>query len=56
MLASLFFAVMWTALMILWNGPSFAGAVILMIAGALTGTLWFFAMRWWLNKFVPNRF
>ena len=54
-LASIFFAVFWTAGMILWNAPTIAGAVILMFAGALAGTLWFFAMRWWMNKFVPTR-
>ncbi len=55
MIASIFFAVMWTAFMIWWNGPAFAGVVILMIVGPLTGILWFFVMRWWLNKVAPNR-
>ena len=55
MLASILFAVLWTTGMIWWNGSTFAGALILMIGGALTGTIWFFAMRWWFNKFVDNQ-
>jgi hypothetical protein len=55
MIASILFAVIWTALMIWWNAPTFAGAVILVIGGALAGILWFFGMRWWLNKVAPNR-
>jgi hypothetical protein len=39
----------------LWNGPTFAGVIIYTIGGALTGVLWFFGMRWWLNKVTPNR-
>jgi hypothetical protein len=55
MIASIVFAVIWTALMILWNGPTFAGVIIYTIGGALTGVLWFLGMRWWLNKVAPNR-
>ena len=54
-LASIFFAVFWTAGMIWWNAPAIAGAIILMFAGALAGTLWFFAMRWWMNRFMPTQ-
>ena len=54
-IASIFFAVIWTALMIWWNAPTLAGAVILMFAGALAGTLWFLGMRWWMNKFAPTQ-
>jgi hypothetical protein len=53
--ASIVFAVLWTAGMIVWNAPGLAGAVILAFAGALAGTLWYFGMRWWLNKFARNR-
>jgi hypothetical protein len=51
-LASIAFTVLWTAGMIVWNVSTFAGAVILMFAGALAGTLWYFGMRWWINKFA----
>ena len=54
MIASIFFAVFWTAGMYWWNAPTLAGAVILMFAGALAGTLWYFGMRWWMNKFMPS--
>ena len=37
-IASIFFAVMWSALMIWWNGPTFAGVIIFTIGGAFTGT------------------
>lgn len=53
--ASIFFAVLWTVFMIYWNAPSLAGGVILAIAGAIAGTLWFFAMRWWMTKFMATR-
>jgi hypothetical protein len=55
MLASILFAVIWTVLMIWWNGPTFAGVIIYTIGGAFTGVLWFFAMRWWLNKVAPKQ-
>jgi hypothetical protein len=54
-LASTLFAVLWTAGMILWNGPTLAGAIIFTVAGALAGILWFFAMRWWIAKFGTAR-
>jgi len=54
MIASIFFAVFWTAGMYWWNAPTLAGAVILMFAGALAGTLWYFGMRWWMNKLMPS--
>ena len=53
MIASIMFAILWTAGMVVWNGPTFAGVVILMFAGALAGTLWYFGMRWWMTKFAP---
>jgi hypothetical protein len=55
MIASIFFAVFWSAGMIWWNAPKVAGAVILMVAGALAGTGWFFAMRWWMKHFAPSQ-
>jgi hypothetical protein len=55
MIASIFFAVFWSAGMIWWNAPGVAGAIVLMVGGALTGTGWFFAMRWWMNKFAPTQ-
>jgi hypothetical protein len=53
--ASILFGVLWTALMFIWNAPGFAGAVILAFSGALAGVLWYFGMRWYLNKFVTRQ-
>jgi hypothetical protein len=54
--ASVAFAVLWTAGMIWWNSPmETAGAVILMIAGALAGLLWYFGMRFWMTRFMRPR-
>jgi hypothetical protein len=51
--ASIFFAVFWTAAMYWLQAPQGVAAVaILMISGAIVGTLWFFAMRWWMTKFM----
>jgi hypothetical protein len=50
-LASILFAVLWTAGMYIVQAPNLAGTVLLVIAGALAGTFWFFAMRWFFNKF-----
>ena len=47
--ASFAFAVLWTAAMISWNSPGFAGAVILIIAGALCGIGWYAGMRLWMT-------
>jgi hypothetical protein len=50
-LASLLFAVLWTAGMIWWNSPmETARVVILMASGAIAGTLWYFVMRWWMKR------
>jgi hypothetical protein len=50
MLASLGFAIAWTAFMWLWNAPlDTAGAVILVISGAIAGLLWYWGMNWWLK-------
>ena len=54
--ASVAFAVMWTAGMLWMQAPiSIAHIVITTIAGAIAGTLWYFAMRWCLNRFM-NRY
>ena len=44
-LASVFFAVAWTLLMIWWTGYERANVVILAICGAAAGVCWYFAMR-----------
>ena len=44
-LASIAFAVFWTAFMIWRIAPGTAGNVILMVSGAIGGTLWYFGMR-----------
>lgn len=50
--ASIVFAVVWTTGMIFWNNPQHtAGLVILAIAGALAGTLWYLGTRWWMRTF-----
>ena len=51
-LASVFFAVFWTLAMIWWTGTQTANIVSLSIAGTVAGILWFFAMRWFLNRYV----
>lgn len=54
--ASVGFAVMWTAGMLWIEAPSSpAGVVIMVIAGAITGTLWYFAMRWFMNRYMRPR-
>lgn len=49
--ASFVFAILWTAAMIWWNAPGIAGAIILMIAGALCGIGWYYGMRLWMTWF-----
>lgn len=53
-LASILFAVLWTAGMYIWAAPTFTGlgAIALAFCGALAGVFWYFCMRWYLNKFV----
>jgi hypothetical protein len=53
--ASIVFAVLWTALMYIWNAPGFTGAIALAFSGALAGVLWYFGMRWYLNRFVTRQ-
>ncbi len=53
--ASIMFAVLWTAIMYIWNAPGFSGAIALAFCGALAGVLWYFAMRWYLKKFVTRQ-
>ena len=49
-LCALGFAIFWTAAMLWWTAPqSVASAVSLVIAGALVGIAWYWAMRWWLG-------
>jgi phosphate/sulfate permease len=52
-LASIGFAVAWTLLMWWWNAPlSTAATVILSIAGAIAGLLWYLLMGRWLRHSV----
>ena len=53
--ASIMFGVLWTAIMYIWNAPGFGGAIALAFCGALAGVLWYFGMRWYLNKFVSRQ-
>lgn len=57
MLASIMFAVIWTALMIYLNSPlEIAGMVIFAIAGAIAGGLWYLGMRWWMDRtMIPTQ-
>jgi hypothetical protein len=48
-LASIAFAVAWTAFMIWRIAPDTAGIVILVVCGAIGGMLWYVGMRRWLN-------
>jgi hypothetical protein len=55
-LASVVFAVIWTAGMLWMQATtSAAGVVIMAIAGAIAGTLWYFAMRWFMNRYMRPR-
>jgi hypothetical protein len=47
--ASVLFAVLWTAGMVWWMGVGIASIVIFSIGGAIAGVLWYYAMRWWLR-------
>jgi hypothetical protein len=44
-LASIAFAVLWTGYMIWQTAANTASVVILMVSGAIAGTLWYFGMR-----------
>jgi hypothetical protein len=54
-LASILFAVLWTAGMIWWTGTDIANIVGLSIGGALAGVLWYFAMGWWMRWWENRR-
>ena len=44
--ASIVFAVLWTAFMLWWNGPPDTAMVIIwLITGAIAGVLWYWGMR-----------
>jgi len=47
--ASIMFAVLWGAAMILWTGNDTANVVILTICAAIAGALWYVAMRKFTN-------
>jgi hypothetical protein len=48
--SSIGFAVFWTLFMWLWHRPDVPGTIILIIAGAITGLLWYFGMTWWFKR------
>jgi uncharacterized membrane protein (DUF4010 family) len=50
-LASIIFAVLWTAGMIWWTGRETSNVVIMVVAGAVAGVLWYLAMRWWQRRY-----
>ena len=54
-LASIMFAVLWTAAMIWWTGTETANVVIFSIAGAVIGVLWYLAMRWFSAHYLRQR-
>jgi hypothetical protein len=55
-LSSLAFAVMWTAMMWWWNAPlETAGLVILAIAGAICGLLWYWLYGKWFRWHFGRR-
>jgi hypothetical protein len=44
-LASIAFAVLWTAYMVWTTSTGMANTIIFMVCGAIAGTLWYFGMR-----------
>jgi hypothetical protein len=55
-LASLAFAVMWTVMMWWWSAPlDTAAIVILAIAGAVTGLLWYWLYGKWFRWYFARR-
>jgi hypothetical protein len=54
-LASIAFAVLWTGYMIWRIAPDTAGIVILLVSGAIAGTLWYFGMRRVMSVFVEKK-
>jgi hypothetical protein len=55
-LASLAFAVMWTVMMWWWSAPlETAAIVILAIAGAITGLLWYWLYGKWFRWYFARR-
>jgi len=53
-LASIAFAVLWTAYMIWQTSTAMANVVILIVCGAIAGTLWYFGMRWAMSKLTAR--
>ena len=53
-LASIAFAVLWTAYMIWQTSTGMANVVILIVCGAIAGTLWYFGMRWAMSKMTAR--
>ena len=53
-LASMAFAVLWTAYMIWQTSTDMANVIILIICGAIAGTLWYFGMRWAMGKMTAR--
>ena len=54
MVSSVLFAVLWTLLMILFNGTETANIVITSIGGAVAGVVWYFVMRWYQKGIIPR--
>jgi hypothetical protein len=54
--ASVLFAVLWTAGMLWWNAPlHIAETIILVVAGAVAGFLWYFVMRLFMKRLGGTR-
>jgi hypothetical protein len=53
-LASIAFAVLWTAFMVWQTSTDMANTIILMVCGAIAGVLWYFGMRLTMNKMVAK--
>jgi hypothetical protein len=54
--AAILFAVLWTAGMLWWNAPlDTVEIVMLVIAGALAGVMWYFAMRFYVTRFGKSQ-
>ncbi|MBX9778411.1 MAG: hypothetical protein K2Y71_28890 [Xanthobacteraceae bacterium] len=53
-LASIAFAVLWTAFMIWQTSNGMANTIILMVSGAIAGVLWYFGMRWAMSMIAAK--
>lgn len=51
-LASIAFAVLWTAYMVWQTSTGMAHTIIIMVCGSIAGVLWYFGMRWAMSMMI----